>query len=103
MRSATRSADMPGPGSRVGHDVTMRQRRVCARATAGMAMAAPAPATTKSFRREISDMACLQNFTSPPLMEMMHRAVTLADGEFVGSTDRVRDVGFCRAHGVDKG
>jgi hypothetical protein len=27
-RSAIRSADMPGPGSRFGHEVTMRQRRV---------------------------------------------------------------------------
>ena len=40
MRSATRSADMPGPGSRFGHDVTMRQRRVCAVAIAGAASAA---------------------------------------------------------------
>ena len=39
MRSATRSADMPGPGSRFGHDVTMRQRLVCARATEGAATA----------------------------------------------------------------
>ena len=35
MRSATRSADMPGPGRRFGHDVTMRQRLPCARATDG--------------------------------------------------------------------
>ena len=28
MRSATRSADMPGPGSRFGHDVIMRHIRV---------------------------------------------------------------------------
>jgi hypothetical protein len=27
-RSAIRSADMPGPGRRLGHEVTMRQRRV---------------------------------------------------------------------------
>ncbi len=37
MRSATRSADMPGPGRRFGHEVTMRQRRVCARAMEGAA------------------------------------------------------------------
>ena len=44
MRSATRSADMPGPGSRFGHDVTMRQRRVAARATCGAAIAPAMPA-----------------------------------------------------------
>ncbi len=37
MRSATRSADMPGPGSRFGHDVTMRHFSVCAAAIAGAA------------------------------------------------------------------
>ena len=45
MRAATRSADRPGPGSRFGHDVTMRQRRVSARATAG---AASAPASDEA-------------------------------------------------------
>ena len=39
MRLAMRSADRPGPGKRFGHDVTMRQRRVSARATAGAATA----------------------------------------------------------------
>ena len=35
MRSATRSADMPGPGNRFGHDVTMRQRLVWAQRQRG--------------------------------------------------------------------
>ena len=48
MRSATRSADMPGPGSRFGHDVTMRQRRVCARAMWGAASAAASAAAGAS-------------------------------------------------------
>ena len=44
MRVAMRSADMPGPGSRFGHEVTMRHFSVCARATCG---AATAPASVK--------------------------------------------------------
>ena len=42
MRSATRSADMPGPGRRFGHEVTMRQRRVWAVAMLGAASVAAA-------------------------------------------------------------
>ncbi len=44
MRSATRSADMPGPGRRFGQEVTMRHFSVSARAIAG---AASAPASVK--------------------------------------------------------
>jgi hypothetical protein len=33
MRSAMRSADIPGPGSRFGREVTICQRIVCAVAT----------------------------------------------------------------------
>ena len=52
MRSATRSADMPGPGRRFGHEVTMRQRFACARATDGAAIAASAdPALPTRLRR----------------------------------------------------
>ena len=40
MRSATRSADMPGPGRRFGQEVTMRHFCVCARAIEGAASAA---------------------------------------------------------------
>jgi hypothetical protein len=55
MLAATRSADRPGPGNRFGHEVTIRQRRVSARAKAG---AASAPASDKApprakFRRVI--------------------------------------------------
>ena len=50
MRSATRSADMPGPGSRFGHDVTMRQRCVCARATDGAAIAPARPRRRRAKR-----------------------------------------------------
>ena len=59
MRSATRSADMPGPGSRFGHDVTMRQRVVAARATCGAASAPAIPAALPMRpRREILLMTC---------------------------------------------
>jgi hypothetical protein len=37
MRSATAPPTCRGPGSRFGHDVTMRQRFACARATEGAA------------------------------------------------------------------
>ena len=42
MRSATRSADIPGPGKRFGQNVIMRQRilPLCARAGVTMAGAA---------------------------------------------------------------
>src|SRR6185312_16740653 len=55
MRSATRSADMPGPGSRRGHEVTMRHFVVCARATAGAATAPTAvtPAPMVNLRRVV--------------------------------------------------
>src|SRR6185437_5579684 len=55
MRWATRSADMPGPGSRFGQDVTMRQRNVpvCARAGAAMAPAIPTAPARARLRRVI--------------------------------------------------
>src|SRR5262249_17713819 len=40
IRSAMRSADMPGPGSRLGQEVTMRHFCVCPRAILGAAMTA---------------------------------------------------------------
>ena len=55
MRSATRSADMPGPGRRFGHEVTMRQRRRLRARHRGRGERAgepDAPAPT-SFRRVI--------------------------------------------------
>ena len=53
IRSATRSADVPGPGSRLGHEVTMRQRilPLCANAGADSAPASPsAPACAMPAR-----------------------------------------------------
>ena len=52
MRSAMRSADMPGPGSRFGHDVTMRHFIVCARAIVGAANA-PATPAAMNLRRVV--------------------------------------------------
>jgi hypothetical protein len=42
-----RSADMPGPGKRFGHDVTMRQRRLSLCAKAGVATAPARPAAPR--------------------------------------------------------
>ena len=102
MRSATRSADMPGPGRRFGQDVTMRQRRVCARATAGAARA-PLLRRAKTVRRLMFVMCRsllrLARRRSPPRVKMMHRAVARADLEAVGRRDRGGDVGLRRAHG----
>jgi hypothetical protein len=62
MRSATRSADMPGPGRRLGHDVTMRQRTVCALATLGIAtVPAIAALPPISFLRDSLLMTTSQN------------------------------------------
>lgn len=52
MRSATRSADMPGPGKRFGHDVTIRKRAVCASATLGVANTPATAAPPIRFRRD---------------------------------------------------
>src|SRR5436853_6832800 len=90
IRSATRSADWPGPGRRLGQEVTMRQRRVCARAIEGAASAAVAVARPASERRVSLDMRALL----PPGVEMMHRAVTVADGKLVGGSDRGGDIGL---------
>jgi hypothetical protein len=53
IRSATRSADMPGPGKRFGHEVTMRQRNLplCASAGAAIALASPSVAARVMLRR----------------------------------------------------
>ena len=54
MRSATRSADMPGPGRRFGQEVTMRQRFVCARAMEGAAsVAVPSAAASERAACEL--------------------------------------------------
>src|SRR3954471_15272227 len=85
IRSAMRSADSPGPGRRFGHDVTMRQRLPCARATEGAAnVAVPAAISV----RRVGVMNCLL----PPGMKVMHRAMALPDLELVGTADRLGDV-----------
>src|SRR5262245_47709355 len=100
MRSAMRSADMPGPGSRCGHDVTMRQRRVCAMPTDGAAIAALSPAEPAINLRRVSFIVRLPNRYSPPVMKMMHRTVTLADRKLVGGLDCGCHIGLGGAHGL---
>ena len=52
--------DMPGPGRRLGHDVTMRQRRVSPRAMRGAAIAPASPnaPVRASVRRVIIRSSC---------------------------------------------
>ena len=95
MRSATRSADMPGPGRRFGHEVTMRQRFVCARATDGAAIAPARPSRRRRatrLRRVKRVMLCLL----PPGVKVMRRPVPLPDLELVGRRDRVGHVSSWR-------
>src|SRR3954467_7205425 len=88
IRSATRSADMPGPGRRFGQEVTMRQRLVCARAIEGAASAGASAAARMRVRRVGFGCSCLSlrdmGRLLPPGVEMMHRAVAVADRELVG-------------------
>ncbi len=79
MRSAMRSADMPGPGRRFGHEVTMRQRFVCARAMEGAARRG----ASDGGANEVAACELGHARLLPPGVEMMHRAVAVADGEFV--------------------
>src|ERR1043166_381233 len=100
MRSATRSADMPGPGRRFGHDVTMRHLTGAARATAGAA--SPPTAAGPDFislRRVSVGMA---SPSSPPGVKMMHGAVARPDREPVGAGDRERHIGLGLANGFDQ-
>src|SRR6185295_17755124 len=90
IRSATRSADRPGPGRRFGQEVTMRQRLACARATEGAASVAAAAAMLSERRVSLVMGALL-----PPGVEMMHGALAVADAEFVGGSNRGGDIGFC--------
>jgi hypothetical protein len=53
MRSATRSADIPGPGSRFGQEVTMRHLMVCVCAMAGVASSPAAAAPMVKLRRVV--------------------------------------------------
>src|SRR5690348_6798043 len=95
-RSAMRSADMPGPGKRLGHDVTIRHLTVCARAAVGMAIA-PARLAVTALRRVIFVMV-----SSPSLMKMMQRAVAAADLEFAGGGDGTADECFGLPHRLDQ-
>src|SRR6188472_92079 len=99
MRSATRSADMPGPGNRFGQDVTIRQRTDCAWATFGIATApaARAPPPT-SFRRDsllmmVPKISARQVRAPLEGVEVMDRAMAMADVEAVGRSDRRTDIG----------
>src|SRR5207302_9385109 len=97
IRSATRTADMPGPGSRLGHEVTMRHLTGAARATAGAA-STPARAGPAfiSLRRVILAMA---SPSWPPSVKMMHRPMARTDREPVGAGDRQRHVSLRLGHG----
>src|SRR6185369_8549507 len=90
IRSATRSADMPGPGRRFGQEVTMRQRLVCARAMEGAARlpASVAPATPAKLRR----VSLVMRVLLPVGVKMMHGAVAMADGQFIRCGDRRGDI-----------
>src|SRR4051812_1831096 len=86
-----RSADMPGPGSRLGHEVTIFHFTVCACATTGIVIA---PARTAAAERRV----ILLMTSSPMRVKMMQRAVAMPNCEPVGGPDRGRDVGFCGLH-----
>src|SRR3954463_3081279 len=98
IRSATRSADMPGPGRRFGHDVTIFHFTFCARAMDGIATlpASPAPAAM-ALRRGI-----LLIVSSPVRVKMMQRAAAVADLQFVGRGDGGGDVIFGRSYRFDQ-
>src|SRR5262245_22423013 len=105
IRSATRSADIPGPGSRFGHEVTMRQRRLCAIASEGTASAPAVPKAAALTRRRRVIVRMFGSFVlsmigSPPLMKMMHWSVAGPDLQAVGRLDRGGDVAFGGAHGL---
>ncbi len=81
MRSATRSADMPGPGSRFGHDVTMRQRL---RLRARDRRRGEPCGERGCRRRDCAVMSLLMIVLAHhQCVEMMHRPVPVADRELV--------------------
>src|SRR5262245_23658577 len=90
---------MPGPGSLRGHDVTMRQRLTCARATDGAAIvpASAVPAPTRFLRLIFFMLA------SPPLVKMMNGSVALPDIEPIRCCDRSRHVTLGGARRLNEG
>jgi hypothetical protein len=84
-----RSADIPGPGKRFGHDVTIRSFFVCARATDGAAIA---PAKLEPTRPAAMVRRVIFVMSSPVSVEMMERTVAVADFKFVGGGDAGGDV-----------
>src|SRR5687768_4494577 len=88
MRSATRSADMPGPGRRFGQEVTIFHFTVCARAIDGIAIAPRAPVVTAARR------VILVMWSSPECVEVMQRPMALADFYGVGFGDGGGHVSF---------
>ena len=98
MRSATRSADMPGPGSRFGQEVTMRHFSVSARAIEG---AATAPASVTPAPDERNGVAWVMAALHR-CVEMMQRPVAVADLECIGAGDGGSDVALRRLDGGDE-
>src|SRR5919109_550067 len=82
-----RSAETPGPGRRRGHDVTMRNFCVCARAMEGAA-SVPAPRTPSAARRSSFFIFISVFKPLPHRMEMMDRPVSVADAELICRGDR---------------
>src|SRR2546430_8410918 len=86
---------MPGPGSRRGQEVTMRQSRfwpcttMAGAATACAIPNAPAPASTRRVIIVISPLR-----PSPPGVKMMHRTVAGADLDPVGGGNRGAHIGL---------
>ena len=87
MRSAMRSADMPGPGSRFGQDVTMRHFCVCARRDRAE-RARTAGGNAGADGEIVAEWSCRLSLAE----EMMQRPVAVTDLERVGSRDRRGDI-----------
>src|SRR3954470_24452040 len=81
MRSATRSADMPGPGKRFGQEVTMRQRLVWARAIDGAATAPRTPVAP--LRTNLLRVICVIARSLNP-----RRTIVLTTGDENDAPDR---------------
>src|SRR5690606_770091 len=93
MREARRSALMPGPGRFLGQEVTMRHSmRPCA--SAGRGKAAPAaPAAPVAIRRRRL-IAVRTARLSPEGVEVVYRALAMADPEAVGLGKRSGQIGL---------
>src|SRR5215470_13379502 len=99
MRSATRSADMPGPGRRFGQEVTMRHCRLSPSAIPGAATAPTAMVPAPSSLRRETLVALVSVMRSPPMMKMMHRPAAGSDVEPFRRRNRGGDIVLGAAHG----